>query len=318
MKMKFLTWLGALLLMLTASGSTWAANMTCTMLTTPAGTPATTYSPYTANNTALTYTVRCTRTANGGGTLSYKIGNDNGQNQGGAATNRASFTSGGTTYYVPYDLYTNSNTTCGGTQWVTSTDLADSLTWSGSIRTIDTPHTFYLCIPTFTGATFPIAGTYTDTVLLNLNTPVPSSGDTFSPAAPNPFATLIVSITVAKECALLTTTLGTVDFGTYTALTNGIKTANTPFVSRCTNQGTYSMALDNVNGVVAGLNYTLGLNTVAGSTGAATLAAVGTGAVAGQTFYINGSMPGGQAGSCSGTACTATGASATHTLTITY
>lgn len=327
MKLKFLTFLGVLLWLLMAPVSSWAANMTCTMQTTPAGTPATVYSPYAANNTALSYTVRCTRNANGAGTLSYKIGNNNGLNQGGTATNRASLTSGGTTYYVPYDLYTTSSTVCGGTPWQTSVDLANSLTWSGNIRQIDTPHNFYLCIPIFAGATFPIEGTYSDTVLLNLNTPVTSSGDTFSPAAPSPFAIVTVTITVAKECALTTSPAANINFGTYNSLTNSALNANTPFVTRCTNQGTYTMSLEGastgsntnpVNGVLAGLNYSLGISGTAASgssVGGATVSTTGNGA--GQTYYINAYMPGGQAGSCA-SGCGSPVSSPSHTLTVTY
>ena len=77
------------------------------------------------------------------------------------------------------------------------------------------------------------------------------------------------------------------------------------------------MALDSSNGVLAGLNYTLGLSSMstAGTVGAATLAATGTGS--GQTYYIHGNMASGQAGACASTACT-TGVSNTHTLTVTY
>lgn len=324
MKMKFLTWLGALLWLLMAPSSAWAVVITCTMSGTPAATPSSAYTPYVANNTSLTYTVRCSSIGTNA-SLDYKIGNDNGS--GNPSSNRASFTSGSTTYFLPYDLYTTSSATCGGTLWHTATDLPDKAVMNnGNGRTADTAHTFYLCIPAFSGSPFPVAGTYTDTVKLTMNSTSPSNGDTLFPPA-NPFATLNVSITVAKECSLPTSPTS-VNFGTYNSLTNSDLNANTTFVARCTNQGPYTMSLTGastgnntspVNGVVAGLNYSLGISGAAASgpsIGGATVSTTGSGA--GQTYYINGYMVGGQAGSCAGNACLPAGASVSHTLTLTY
>ena len=73
------------------------------------------------------------------------------------------------------------------------------------------------------------------------------------------------------------------------------------------------MALSATSGVVSGLNYSLGLNAIINSGGSSPLASTGTGAD--QTFYINGNMAAGQAGTCATGTCSATN---THTLTITY
>ena len=72
------------------------------------------------------------------------------------------------------------------------------------------------------------------------------------------------------------------------------------------------MALNASGGVVAGLNYALALNT-SGSGGINPLTSSGTGFA--QTFFINGSMPAGQAGTCASGSCPGTQA---HRLTITY
>jgi spore coat protein U-like protein len=324
MKIKLLRCISMAFLLSLGAINAWAANINCSM-TTPSLSPTPSYSPFAVATVgtfaiaqAVTFSVSCTRDYNGGSSLTYKVSATNGGNQGGTpSTNRAIY-AGTTNYYVPYDLYVDSS--CSTVWKATATYISGSVAWSGNnpVSTVAAAsnHTFYVCIPV--GSVTAVAGvaTYLDSVTLSINNVVPPTGKT---EADTP-ATLSVAITVPKECAL-TANPGAVNFGTYASLTGGAKTANTSFVSRCTNAGiyttagAYTMALDNVNGVVAGLNYTLGLSTTAGSTGSATLAATGTGAS--QTFYINGNMPGGQAGSCAGTACT-TGASASHTLTVTY
>lgn len=326
MKMKFLSWLGALLWLLMASSSAWAAAITCTMSVNPPVTPSTAYSLYAANNTSLSYTVKCISTGNS--TLTYKISNGNGSSFGGTpSSKRASFTSAGTTYYVPYNLYTSDNAACGGTLWTTTSDFLETATMNPSnSRTANTARTFYLCIPAFSGSPYPIVGTYSDTVSLTMNTTTPSNGDTLTTPA-NPFANLTVTINVVKECSLPTSPTS-VNFVTYNSLTNSAKNANTMFVTLCTNQWPYTMSLTGastgnntspVNGVVAGLNYTLGISGTAASgpsVGGATVSTTGSGA--GQTYYINGYMVGNQAGSCAGTACLPAGDSASQTLTFTY
>jgi spore coat protein U-like protein len=325
MKVKLLRCIGIAFMLSMGAINAWAANINCS-ITTPSLSPTPSYSPFAAATVgtfaiaqAVTFSVSCTRDYNGGSTLTYKVSATNGGNQGGTpSTNRAIY-AGTTNYYVPYDLYVDAS--CSTVWKATATYITGSVSWTGNNPTSTVAaasnHTFYVCIPV--GSVTAVAGvaTYLDNVTLSINNVVPPPGKTEADTT----AALSVKITVPKECAL-TTGPGVVNFGTFTSLTGGAKTPNASFDSRCTNAGiyttagAYSMALDNVNGVVGGLNYTLGLNTAAGSTGSATLSATGTGAS--QTFYINGNMPGGQAGSCSGTACTATGASATHTLTITY
>lgn len=312
MKLKFLTWLGAFLLTALGVSNTWANNtVTCTVGNVGQYNTATysPYIPYSGNagaqvaSGALTFTVNCSRDA-GGNTRSvtYTATTDNGLNESGTQ-NRAM--NGAST--LNYDFYTDSTCT---TQWNGAAAFSTTFSTTASSGPFPFTHTFYACTLA-TPQTSVIVGDYVDTVTIQLSGTGTASQLTFVPVN----ATSAVKITVAKEFAL-TTPPGAIDFGTYTAFTGMAKTQNTSFVAKGTNQGTYTMALDNVNGVVAGLNYTLGLNATAGSAGSATLSATGTGAS--QTFYINGNMPGGQAGSCSGTACTATGASSIHTLTITY
>ena len=118
-----------------------------------------------------------------------------------------------------------------------------------------------------------------------------------------------MNISTPSVCAI-TTAPGTLTF-TYTAF-GAAQTASTSFQPTCTIYLAYSMALSATSDVVSGLNYSLALNTI-NSGGSNPLASTGTGAA--QTFYINGNMAAGQAGTCATGICSATN---THTLTITY
>ncbi|MDX8385172.1 MAG: spore coat protein U domain-containing protein [Gallionella sp.] len=100
----------------------------------------------------------------------------------------------------------------------------------------------------------------------------------------------------------------------YTAFSATPVLASTSFGVRCTTSLVYTISLDATDDVVAGLNYTLGLNTV-GTGGGNPLATVGTGVP--QTFFINGSMAAGQAGACN-TSAAPCSAAQIRTLTVTY
>ena len=106
---------------------------------------------------------------------------------------------------------------------------------------------------------------------------------------------------------------GTVNFGTYTAFQGSANLANTTFSTTCTNLTPYTLSLDANSGAVSGLNYSLLLNTTSGG-GVHPFGPVpGTGSA--QTYYINGTMPANQAGTCAGASCAGTNV---HTLTVTY
>ena len=72
------------------------------------------------------------------------------------------------------------------------------------------------------------------------------------------------------------------------------------------------MSVTAAGGVASGVNYGLNVNTSA-SGGSNPLGSVGTGTV--QTFFINGSAPAGQAGSCGTGSCVT---SQSHSLVITF
>ena len=107
---------------------------------------------------------------------------------------------------------------------------------------------------------------------------------------------------------------------TYTAFQATAATANTTFSARCTTNLAYTMALDRTPssgvypGVVSGLRYGLSIGTTAG--GAAILPTTSfTGNSAVLPYFINGTMPANQAGSCASATCTLGDA---RTLTFTF
>jgi spore coat protein U-like protein len=92
---------------------------------------------------------------------------------------------------------------------------------------------------------------------------------------------------------------------TYLSFAAAPSTGSNSFSLNCTLATTYTMALSASTGVLLGLRYNLALSSAS---------SVGTGFQ--QNFSVQGSIPAGQAGSCSGGSCNAT--SAPITITITY
>lgn len=114
--------------------------------------------------------------------------------------------------------------------------------------------------------------------------------------------TFIPQVTILASCSLSsppgTLTLNYTSFST-TAVNN-----STNFDATCTLTTPYTLALDATSGTISGINYTLALSTASGT---------GTGLA--QTYSVTGTAAAGQAGTCSGAACSA---SQSRTLTITY
>lgn len=189
---------------------------------------------------------------------------------------------GGRLYYGTY------TTSSCSTQWTGATTLGGTVNFSSSndfAAKSDVPHQFWACI---LNGQNPAAGTYTDTLLVT-----PSIGTP---------ATFPISIDTPSTCSI-STPPGNLLF-TYSAFQVSAALASTGFSTTCNNKLPYSMALDSAGGVLLGLNYTLSLSTNS---------AVGTGAA--QNFTIDGTLAGGQAGTCATGSCSS---SVARTLTITY
>jgi spore coat protein U-like protein len=143
------------------------------------------------------------------------------------------------------------------------------------------------------------AGTYTDTVSMTVR----EDTKKMQPLSSN--GSFPVSIT-SPATFEITAAPGDVAFS-YTAFGPAVN-AGTTFVTTGTLDLPYTMALDADSGVASGLNYSLKIDSQASP-----VSARGSGAA--QSHTINGSMPAGQAGSCSTGSCVS---SQVHTLTIRY
>lgn len=255
----------------------------------------------TTNATASSFTVTCSRDNAPGpanSTVKYQLAADNGLHPSGTQ-NRAVMAGNFINYYVATDPCT---TPWKGTSlW--PTPEASFLLAKNSIDT--RTHTFYGCVPAGQ-AVLPPEGIYIDTVTMSfaVGTATGSGNDIFSPGI------FPVSIIAPASCTF-TTPPSNIEF-TYAAFSPSDVLANSTFGLRCSTFLPYTMTLDATVDVVAGLNYSLALNTT-GSGGTNPLTSLGTGSA--QTFYINGRIAAGQAGSCTGATCTE---SQVRTLMISY
>jgi hypothetical protein len=139
------------------------------------------------------------------------------------------------------------------------------------------------------------AGSYTDTLIATLET---SAG--LPLGLPSMFT---VTVATTNSCQIAVPP-GNVSFA-YTSFQAVPATANTSYGVRCTTALPYTMALDATSGTLLGLTYNLSLAP----------ASSGTGTGATQTYSINGSIAGGQAGVCGTGVCTG---SQTRTLTLSW
>ena len=137
-----------------------------------------------------------------------------------------------------------------------------------------------------------------------------------------------VSVSLSAICTATNSGTTTVAFGTYTAFQTLDKTATADLTFSCTRGLTApAFSFDTVNGtaigggVLAGLNYSLAATNQPTASGTAASSAPGIiGTADARTVRVTGTMVGGQAGSCAGTAttCAAAPVSHTRTLTVTY
>jgi spore coat protein U-like protein len=203
---------------------------------------------------------------------------------------------------IAYSFYTNS--ACSS-QWLKN-NYGKNISVPLSMPSVNVPVTstfnYWACIGSQSLSSY-TAGLYTDAVGLQLSI----NGSNMASA----------SIAVNLHAPAVCTTSngpGNLTFA-YNAFSPTAVFAGTSFVANCTNFLPYTMTLNPVSGVVAGLRYTLGLSLAtagtASNTGAITLSTIAN-ATGSATHYINGSMAAAQAGQ------TGTPVPQTHTLTLTY
>lgn len=104
----------------------------------------------------------------------------------------------------------------------------------------------------------------------------------------------------------------------YTSFQIGVGRANSQFAAQCDNGTPYRMSLSPTSGTLLALPYSLALDTKKNSTtdisSTTTYNLTGNGLA--QTYFVNGTIPAGLAGTCATSSCLAT--SSPHTLTLSY
>jgi hypothetical protein len=257
----------------------------------------------TTNTTSTSFDVTCTRDNSSGppsATVQYDVSVNNGIHALGTQ-NRAALGSSFLNYHLATDP------ACA-TQWKGATVIPiPNASFSLSKNSVVTnTYIYYGCILPGQLA-LPPEGIYTDTVTMAFSLGTAQGPRVFNGGA------FQVTIVAPATCNI-TTPPSNVAFN-YTAFNPAPVLAYTSFGVKCTTSLAYSISLDATADVVTGLNYTLAINTTANTGGSNPLPSVGTGIP--QTFFINGNMIAGQAGTCNTSAAPCTGSQA-RTMTITY
>lgn len=248
------------------------------------------YDPAAATPTdnVSSVTIYCTRTATET-TVWFALKANNGLWSTGS-TNRAASAANA---FVNYDVYRDTARTQPWGQR-NAVDINGQLDVSSGTGSATVP--YYSRIPA--GQTGVAAGVYADTVTVTLMYGTKSNQINLTA----PTSTFPVQIMVSPACQF-STPPGTIAFA-YTSFQGTSASASTPFAVLCSNGLPYTLSLDSGGGTLLGINYTLALSATA---------ATGTGLS--QAYTVNGSIAGGQAGTCATATCSA---SQVHTLTITY
>ena len=261
----------------------------------------------TPNDSMSSFTINCSRLATDATTLNYIAFTDDGLYNTGQ-NNRAKLTTAN--QYIKYDFFTD---TTYATNWSKSGKCIIGSINFGSSLTASQTKTYYSRMPA--AQTGIPQGSYIDTVAVYASYGATACANNATQDISGSFTVAISNVPACE----ISVPPGNVAF-TYTAFQATAAAANTTFSARCTTNLPYSMALDRTPtsgvypGVVSGLSYGLSIGTTAG--GAAILPTTsfsGNGTVL--PYFINGTMPANQAGSCASATCTL---SDPRTLTFTF
>lgn len=292
------------LLMMIFNVGAASAALTCTAPVATAMNTAYATTGVVPNVTQISVDFTCKRTLAGDATTVFLRGNNSNTCAGGGNSD-ASFTSGGTTSCIDYEVY---RTIGCATLWSTGAAGAYSVAIpSGPLNTNISvaTQTLYGCITVANQAPAAGNGTYTDSLPIQVRTT--ANGTLLSSG------TLSTSIIYLASCSAPSVTA--VTFGSYVALqATALQSTGGAVTVNCTSNLPYTMALSSSNGLIAaaGLNYSLSLQDTGGN-----VVTGGRGTGANQTYKVQGTMASGQAGSCTSTTCSGTNVGA-HTLTLTY
>jgi hypothetical protein len=242
------------------------------------------------NDTTGSYTITCMRLASDPDTLDWRLGVNNGLNRPptSGALNRV--TLGADRY--DYDTYSSPGVKWGGGVGGSGARITGTLVFGGALSA-SASGAFDIVLPG--SQTVEPAGTYLDILTATLET---------SAGLPLGLPAIFTVTVVTTNSCQISVPPGNVSF-TYTSFQAGPATANTSYGVRCTTALPYTMALDATSGTLLGLTYNLSLAP----------ASSGNGTGATQTYSINGSIAGGQAGTCGTAVCNG---SQTRTLTLSW
>lgn len=207
-----------------------------------------------------------------------------------------------TSNYLAYSLRRSASCS-NNTNWrapaTGASNVATGTLNFGSALTISTTLTYCIRVLGVAGGNpaSPTAGVYSDTFNIFAQYPNSNAG------ALSPSAAVAMTVGVSNQC-VFNTYPGNLVFS-YTAFSASPQTASTSFMLRCSSGLPWSVSVIPNPAVLQGLKYTITPSPASGT---------GTGNT-GQAVTLNGNMPAGQAGTCSGSTCAAT---QPHTVFITY
>lgn len=277
------------LLLCTVAGGAWAQS--CTITSASPLNSALNYDPFNTgfNDTQGAFSITCTRPKGGANRFpgTFYVGATNGSNYAGG-TRRMAFGAN----YLSYGLFMNfpnCTTAWGASSLAEVYQLSNTGTGPNNTTTVPNPlaNNTTFCLRISGGATTAPPGIYTDTVQIAVaESPTEIWGQlavqvrtTISPACYFNPGTPLISLS-------------------YTSFQTDSSSGTTSFQLKCTNTTTYTVGFDTPTGTVLGLNYGVSVAPASGT---------GTGVMQvppGHT--VTATIPGGQAGACSGPSCNAT------------
>lgn len=284
---------------LLVSGPLAHAAYSCTVTATSTGIifPTSGSSQDTTGSATLT----CTRSSSDANTLSYRLKASEGLYENTTAPYRR-VRLGSTSNHLYYSLR-RSGTCNNNTNWLApatgTTDVATGTLSFGPALTATTTLNYCIRVRRNAGGNpaSPTAGVYSDTFEIFAQYPNSNAG------ALSPSAAVAMTVGVSNQC-VFNTYPGNLVFN-YTAFSTTAQTASTSFMLRCSSGLPWSISVTPNPAVLQGLQYTITPSPASGTGNGNT----------GQAVTLNGHMPPGQAGTCSGSTCAAT---QPHTVFITY
>ncbi len=250
-------------------------------------------------DTTGSVTLTCTRSSGDAGAMTYRIKADNGMNYaGGTRRVRLGATANRLNYALRRGTAPGGAAACGNnSNWAAPNNGTNTMTGTLNFGTAMTASvTWGFCIRVRGNQGSPAGGSYTDTVQVFAQYP----GTNGSPVTP--WAALGFTVGVNNQC-VFNTQPAPIVFD-YTSFSPVPRTASRSFDLRCSTNLPWAISISPDTGTLLGLNYDLDPNPETG---------IGTGAD--QAVTVTGTVPAGQAGTCSTASCSAT---QPHSLIVTY